>query len=151
TEKPLITNLTLRVGEKGDRTKVYPSLSMANPETVKQWDITVPYSLVEVEVNDGLGGPPEEAFTATKMKRLDGTKEYPLEVAEVVKELRKKYQTYLQEEAKGIEVSMAEAQKKALGERKPTGPRDTKELFYLTWMPETQRLRVLFRTRITDG
>jgi hypothetical protein len=124
---------------------------MANPETVKQWDVTVPYSLVEVEVNDGLGSPAGESFAATKMKRLDGTKEFPLDVVEVVKELRKKYQTHVQDEQKRIDGAMAEAQKKALGERKPTGPRETRELFYLTWMPESQHLVARFRTRISDG
>jgi hypothetical protein len=151
TEKPLITNLNVNVGEKGDQIKVYPSLSMANPQTVKPWDVTVPFALVEVEVNDALGAPAQEGFVATKMRRLDDTKEYPLQVPEVVAELRKRYQTHVQDQQKSIEGGMSEAQKAALKDRKPTGPRETAELFYVTWLSETERLRVHFRTRITDG
>jgi hypothetical protein len=150
-EKPLIKGLTIQVGEKGDQNKMYPSLSMANPETVKQWDITVPYSLVEVEVNDTLGAPAIEGFVATKMKRLDDTKDYPLKVPEVVEELRKRYKDYVKEQAKAIDDAMSEAQKAAVKEEKPTGPRETTELFYITWVAETEHLRVHFRTTITDG
>src|SRR6516165_4475997 len=84
TEKPLITGLNIRVGEKGEEMKRYPSLSMANTQTVKQWEITAPYALVEVEVNDKLGAPAEEGFVATKMTTLDGSKEYPIKVAEAI-------------------------------------------------------------------
>src|SRR5207248_2220792 len=35
--------------------------------------------------------------------------------------------------------------------RKPTGPRETSEIIYVTWLPETERLRVHLKTRITDG
>src|SRR5947209_7333234 len=34
TEAPLIRNLNVRVGTDGAGTKIYPSLSMANPQTV---------------------------------------------------------------------------------------------------------------------
>src|SRR5262249_53574994 len=49
TQNVLINNLQVKVGEKGEGTRVYPTLSMASPTTVKQWNITVPYALVEVE------------------------------------------------------------------------------------------------------
>jgi hypothetical protein len=150
-ERPMITNLTLAVGEKGDRTKTYPSLSMASAETIKQWDIRGPYALVEVEVNDGAGAPADEAFTATKMRQLDGTREFSLNLSEVVKELRKRSQDYLRDHGKQIDDALAAAEKKALGDRKKTGPRETAEVFYLTWLPEKERLQVRFRTRITDG
>jgi hypothetical protein len=150
-ERPLITNLTLRVGEKGGSTKTYPSLSMANAATVKQWDIGVPYALVEVEVNDGEGSPAEEGFAATKMTRLDGTRDFPMNLPEVVKELRKRAQDHIQGHGKQIDEAMAAAEKKALGDRKKTGPRETAELFYLTWLPDKERLQARFRSRITDG
>src|SRR5436309_12899303 len=44
---PLISNLNVRVGERGDKTVVYPALNLANPVTVKRWGITTPYALVE--------------------------------------------------------------------------------------------------------
>jgi hypothetical protein len=150
-DKPRITNLHVAVGEKGDAKKIYPQLDMANPAALKQWGIETPYALVEVEVNDGLAAPDDQAFVATKMKRLDGTKEYPLKVPEVVAELRKRYQSYLQDDKKTIDEAMAKEEKDALKDKKATGPRESTQLFYVTWMPESQHLRVCFRTRMSDG
>ena len=150
-QNELITNLQVHVGEKGEKTKVYPKLSMANPIQVKRWNIDVPYSLVEIEVNDQLGAPAEEGFVATSMKRLDGTTEYSLKLTEVILEVRKKHQRLMEDQQKAIASAMADAEKEYLKDKKVTGPRETKELFYLTWMPETERLRIHFRTTITDG
>ena len=86
---PLITNLTLPVGAKGDRKAVFPALDMANPKTAKAAGVTSAYALVEVEVNNGAGSPAGEGFVATKVKVLDGTKEYPLDVAATVERLKK--------------------------------------------------------------
>jgi hypothetical protein len=142
----------VRVGEKGEDTKLYPRLNMADPETVKQWDITMPSALlVEVEVNDGLGAPAEEGFVATKMKVVEGTKEYPFKAADVVAKVRESYQLWVADQAKAIDAAMAKAQKDAIGDKKPTGPREKSELMYLSWMPETERLRIQFRMKITDG
>ena len=85
------------------------------------------------------------------MKRLDGTKAYPLKVAQVVADLRKRYQRHLQNEKKAIDAALQKEQKTALKDRKSTGPRQTEELFYITWLPESQHLRVHFRTRVSDG
>jgi hypothetical protein len=148
---PLISNLQVEVGEKGGAKRNYPSLSMINPQTLKRWDITGPYALVEVEVNDGLGAPAQEGFVATKMRRLDGTKEYPLQVAEAIATATKRYQQYKEGENKAIEGAMQEAGQKALKDKKPTGPRETSELMYVTWLTEGDRLRVHFRTTISDG
>jgi hypothetical protein len=149
--KPLIGGLRLPVGEKGDRRQRFDRLSMANPETVKQWRVTGPYALVEVEVNGGLGSPAGANFVATHMRMLDGTQEYPLQTAEVISRLRKGYSSWLQEQQRAIDAAMEAAQKKALSGRQPTGPRETAELLFVTWLPETQRLLVHFRTRVTDG
>ncbi len=151
-DQPIITNFTVKAGEKGDKTKTYPKLNMANPRTVKQWDIVdAPYALVEVEVNDGLGCPADEHFTATNMKRLDGTKDYPLVLPTVVKELKERYQKYKDEQAKTLDAALEESQTAAIKDKKPTGPRETKELFYITWMAKEEKVRVHFRTTISDG
>ena len=151
TDKVMINNLAVAVGEKGDQKKLYPRLSMASPTTVKQWDIDVPYALVEVEVNDGLAAPAIEGFVATRMKRLDGTKDYPLKIVDVVADMRKRYRRYLQDEKKTIDAALDKEAKETLKDKKPTGPRETTELFYVTWLPQSQHLRVHFRTRISDG
>src|SRR3954470_22584895 len=54
-EQAIIQNLQVNTGKDGTQVKVYPLLNMANRNTVKQWKIEAPYSLVEVEVNDTLG------------------------------------------------------------------------------------------------
>jgi hypothetical protein len=149
--KPLIANLSVKVGPKGDNTVVYPALDMANPETVKRWGVTTPYALVEMEVNDSQGAPADESFVGTHMKRLDGTREYPLEVPEVIASLKDRYAAHVKDEQKRIDAAMDEERKVALKDRKATGPRETAELMYVTWLPESKRLRVCFRTTITDG
>src|SRR5262249_1296357 len=58
----IIQNLQVNTGQDGANRKIYPLLNMANPNTVKQWNIEAPYSLVEVEVNDNLGAPAQEGF-----------------------------------------------------------------------------------------
>lgn len=151
-DQPLINSLKVRVGPKGVESRVYPKLSLANPQTVKQWNVPGGNVLVEVEVNDGLGAPPEEGFVATNMKVIEGTKEYPLKVAEVLDQLRERYQNHLKEQQTAIDRALGEAQAKAIKDnRKPTGPRETDEIMHVSWMPETQQLRVHFRTKIIDG
>src|SRR5262249_48806731 len=68
-----------------------------------------------------------------------------------VEDLRKSYTAWKEKEKRKLDEAMADAQKKAIKDRKPTGPRETAELFYITWMPEKQRLVVRFRTTLTDG
>src|SRR5262249_40311487 len=90
-DQPLIANLAVRVGDDGNKTQTYPALNMANPKSVTPWGVTQPYSLVEAEVNSGLGSPPDMSFVGTSFKVLDGSKEYPLKVTEVVTQLKKRY------------------------------------------------------------
>jgi len=146
-----INSLKVPVGEKGERTQVYRRLSLANPRTLAQFDIKVPFALVEVEVNDGQGSPATEGFVATRMTRLDGSKEYPLNVADLMTELPKKYAAWKAQQQEKLDEAMTAAQKKAIGDRKATGPRQTRELIYATWLPETKRMRVHFRTTVSDG
>jgi hypothetical protein len=150
-ENPIISNLQVRTGEKGDAVKVYPKLDMANPETIKQFGFSESYCLVEIEVNDGLGSPAEEAFVATKMTRVDGTKDYPLKVTEVVDALRKKYDGWMKDQERTISDAMTQAQTKSIKDAKPTGPKQTNTVMLVTWMAESQRLQVRFLTRISDG
>jgi hypothetical protein len=152
TEKPLITNFQVKAGEKGDKTQTYPSLSLANPQTVKQWNVPGGNVLVEVEVNGGAGAPADEGFVATNMKVLDSSKEFPLKVASVLDDLKKRYQTWKTKHQKELDGALSDSQAKALKKGdKATGPRETQELVYVTWMPKEEWLIVRFRTTITDG
>ncbi len=150
-DRPMITNLSVPVGEKGERRKTYASLSMASPTTVTTWGITVPYALVEVEVNGGEGSPAGESFVGTNMKRLDGTRAFPAKLPDVVTDLKKRYNQSLKARQAKIDAALAEVQKNVLKGRKVTGPKQTEELFYVTYLPATERVRVHFRTKISDG
>jgi hypothetical protein len=151
-EKALITNFQIKAGPKGDTIQTYPSLSLANPETVKQWGVPGGNVLVEVEVNGGAGAPADEGFVATSMKVLDGSKDYPLKVGRVLAELIKRYQAWRKEHQKELDGAMTDSQTKALKkDEKATGPRETQELTYVSWMPKEERLIMRFRTTITDG
>lgn len=145
-----ITNLQVAVGNKGERV-VYPALNLANPPAVLGWGVKSQYSLVELEVNDGRGSPAEDAFVATKCKVLDGTKEYPLKVVEVIFSLKDRYAEYLSKQQKTIDQAMKDAGDKALKGRTATGPREKKDLMYVTWLPETSTMRVHFKTTLSDG
>jgi hypothetical protein len=149
-ERPQITNLQVPVGEKGQK-RTYPALNMANSGGVAPVGVKASYALVRVQVNSGEGSPPGDSFVATDIKPLDGTKEYPLRVAEVIADLRKRYAAYLQEQDKAINEAMDASKKKALKDRKATGPREKHDVMYVTWSNERERLRVHFRTRVTDG
>jgi hypothetical protein len=151
TKKPVIGGMRIPVGEKGDMRKPFYDLCFADVKTVKRWGVTEPFALVELEVNDGFGSPASESFVATRMRVLDGTTEYPLHVAEVIGQLRKEYQSWLQGQENTIQAGMCEAQRAALGHRRRTGPQQTDELLYVTWLPNTQQLHVQFRTRVRDG
>jgi hypothetical protein len=85
------------------------------------------------------------------MKRLDGTKEYPLVLPDVVKQLQERYKKHKEEQAKVLDAALDDSQKAAIKDKKVTGPRTTNEVFYITWLPETQHVRMHFRTTVTDG
>jgi hypothetical protein len=137
----IIQNLQVPVGEKGDRVQKYPLLNMANARTIKQWNIQVPYALVEIEVNNEQGSPAGESFVGTKMTRLDGTKEYPLDVTATLADLKKRHAEWKKEQKDKLDEALAGAQKKAIKDHKPTGPQETQELMYMTWLSDSKKTR----------
>ncbi len=148
--KPQITNLQVPVGNAG-QVVVYPSLNLANPPSVAMWGITQPYVLVEIEVNGGRGTPANDSFVATNMRVIEGSKDYPLKVADVVKLVKTQYGEYLKKQHGLIDQTMKNLAKTALNGKEPTGPREQKDLMYLTWLADSATLRVHFRTTISDG
>jgi hypothetical protein len=150
-DRPQLDHLNVRVGARGEQVKVYPSLSPASAAALKPWNIDGSYALVEVEVNDGLGSPPEEAFVATRLRRLDGTDAFPALLPDIVAEARKRQQAWLAAQQPALEAGWADLQTRVIKERTLTGPRETKDVLYITWLPERERLRLSFRTTLTDG
>lgn len=146
---PLISKLQVKVGPKGEEIAVYDKLDMARPKTVAAFDIKTAYALVEVEVNGGKGCPADEAFVGTKLTRLDGTRDLPLKLDEVVKAARERFAA---DTDKSITAEVWEAARKAaLADRKATGPKETRDVMYVTWLPDAKRVRVAFLRTVTDG
>lgn len=131
--------------------KAIGNLSMCNPRTAKQWGITEGYTLVEAEVNSGDGSPKGDAFAATKMKVIEGTKEFPLKASTVVADAKKRQENRLKEMDKDLNKALAEVAEKALKGRKATGPKETQTLMYATWMNKEKELHVRFKTTLKDG
>lgn len=150
-DDPGIGELELPVGEKGDKSRSFRDLSLADARSAKHWDLSEPYSLVEVEVNGGEGSPATDSFVATRVRRIDGTPEFPLDVGKVMRELQKSYKAYVLSQQKAVDNAMNAAQQQYLKDQKPTGPREESEIVHVTWRGETERLQVRFSTRVTDG
>jgi hypothetical protein len=146
-----IRDLKVPVGDKPGQFQTYAALNMASPTLVAPCGITAKYTLVEVQVNNDAGSPANDSFVASSIKSLEGTAEYPLKVEKVLANLKDRYQAFLKDKAKELDAALAAAQKKALKERPPTGPREQEELMFLTWMPETKTLAARFRTKISNG
>ena len=150
-DMPQITNLWVRIGEKGDDSMQFPKLGMATPKRIAPWGVTNPYTLVEVEVNNGKAAPADEAFVASSIKVVEESKEFPIKLNDCVAKAKALYKDYQKEQGKKFDDAMAKAMKDALGEKKATGPRENAELMHITWMTREKRLVVTFQTTITDG
>src|SRR5262249_34097038 len=144
--RPLIGGMRLRVGPEGQKLKRFDSLSLASPATVKRWGITQPVTLVEAEVNGGVGGPADECFVATGFRVVEGTRDYPLRTSTVLAALRKQHQDFVRDQQAALERFFREANQALAKDVKATGKAEKTELLYATWLPETRRLRAVFRT-----
>jgi hypothetical protein len=148
--RPLIGGLNIRVGEQG-QTRRFDGLGLATLDNLKLWDITRPYTLVEMEVNGGHGSPAGENLVATRLRSLEETEAFPLRVADVMAHLRRHYEGWERALAPAVEEALRRQQGKALGDRPPTGPREKSSAFYISWLPESRRLAVRWRSRVSDG
>ena len=148
-DNPQITNLQIPL--PGGQKAVYAALNLANPRSVVPWAITQPYTLVEVEVNGGRGSPAGDSFVGSSFKVLEGTKDYPLKVADAIKAVKDRYAQDLTKKQETIDKAMADGLKTALNGKAPTGPREKKDLMYVTWLNDSGTMRVHFKTTISDG
>ncbi len=148
---PQITNLQVRVGPKGGTTVVYAKLSMASPKTTAAWVVSEKFTLAEVTVNDGQGAPADEAFVASGVKVVEGTKAYPVKANEVVTTAREQFAKYSTAIKKDLSDAMAKSQKAALNDEAPSGKVKTEELLHVTWLPADEQLAVTFLVKQSDG
>src|SRR5262249_35516973 len=70
---------------------------------------------------------------------------------QVIADLVKRYKDYQTEQGREINVMMEKAAATAIKDKKSSGNRERSDVMFVTWVPETQRLRVHFRTTISDG
>jgi len=147
--KEMITNLSVEL--PNGKTRVYPKLNLATGGDMKRLGVDVPYALVEVNVNEGAGSPEGDAFVATGIKRVDGSKEFSLVVPDIIKDVRAKYETDLSNRQKDLDALIVEEAKRSLKGQEITGPREKNTLMYMTWLPEKEHLQVRFFSRVTDG
>ncbi len=148
--KPLIGGLRVPVGTDGKTRVRFDKLSPASPRTTARFGITATYTLVEAEVNGGRGGPADEAFVATNLRPVEGTKDYPLRTAEVMARLDHAYQAWLHEQQDKVEKALTEAEAAVLTVR-ANGPRETRDLVYVTWMTDRAELHARFRREVRVG
>jgi hypothetical protein len=133
-------------------------------QTDKQQGINLPpYSLVEIEVNFGRGSQYNQRYvaanihylTATNIKRVDGSKEYPLDVMQVMQELNQRYQVEEQadimDQKKEIDAAKEEIRTKAIGNFNLTDPWKTGQDMCVNWLPESEQLEVRFYTTIANS
>ncbi|MFO0966501.1 MAG: hypothetical protein U0793_13075 [Gemmataceae bacterium] len=149
-ERPMITNLTVPVGD-GTEKAMYPALDMASPKALARFGVKSHYVLVELVVNGGKGSPAGDSFVGDGFRVLDGSKAYPLKTADVIEQLKKTYAAWKKDNAKTLDDALAGAQTAAIKDKKPTGPRETQDLMYVTWLSKENLLEVRFRTKISDG
>jgi hypothetical protein len=150
TRKWIIGALNVLVGARGDRIQRFNHLNVASARNVQQWGVSGPYTLVEVEVNGGLGAPPSEKFVATNMRVVEGTKEYPLHIGKTVDDLRMQFHVYLKVHEDLIARGMSEARTALPEGHKLTPGREQTETVFVSWLPETDQLRVVFQARLGE-
>jgi hypothetical protein len=85
------------------------------------------------------------------MKRLDGGAKYKLDVNKALEMVRARHEKDLKNQEKKIAEAIEQTAKKVLKGEKLTGPRETKTVMYVTWIPAREVMRVAFRTTVSDG
>ena len=125
--------------------KSYKKVTLATVESMKSLGIHDPYALVRFEVNCGDGETIGPTFVMTKMKRLDGTSGYPLDLTSVIQDILKRSEELLAEKESEIE--------ELLAKQRETPPfqvhkRYTTVMPFIFWQDE--RLVVSIRSRVIE-
>jgi hypothetical protein len=149
--------ISVRVGEPPGKQIRFAEVCVATKPRLMKYGIAAPYTLVELEVNDGLGSSDgDDKFKCSSLRLVEGTEEYSLRVAGVVSSLENQFKIYVKEQEDVITKAMKDLTTEVLGSRPLTGPRETSQHVYVTWLsdrdrPERDCLHVEFRTRVADG
>ncbi len=133
------------------KSKVYPHLSIATSANTQLWGIDARYALVEVEVNDRFGSPSNESVVATRVKKLDQSSAYPINVEKVIDQLKRQYESHLAQKSKDLDAAMNASSEKVFKKHRDPKEVERANLMFVTWMPLVEKLVVRFQTTITDG
>lgn len=144
--------LNLAVTDKkiGKIEKRFLSLSRGRVKNLKQFGIDTDYSLVELTINNGEGSPAAqkiESFVANSIKRLDKTKEYPLDITKTVEEAKSDYFSYLYLQKSMLTGSLnelMEEEKKLHGYEPQIKTVEINSWMYITWLNEQEQLNIRF-------
>jgi len=143
-------SVTVPVGPEAEK-KRFTNVRLTTVDDLKRLGEDA-YALVVVEVNEGLGSPKgADSFVASTIRRIDGGDGYPFNVGREVANLRDRYQTNIKNRSSELAAALEKLAREVLGTRPMTGPRETETSTYVTWLADQNRLRIDFRTRVTDG
>jgi hypothetical protein len=127
----------------------FDRITMATAKTIKNLGIDVPYALVRLEVNCGDDQNAGGMFVVTRMKRLDGTMKYPLDVTKAVTEALDGSTKYLEGKKPEIDKLLAELKPQVgFGVGDAETKRSTDVLPFVAWKDD--RLVIRVRTRVVD-
>jgi hypothetical protein len=149
-KKPMIAAMLFPVGPDGKKMQRFNRLNFANAENLKAFGITERFALAEVEVNGGQGSPASQTFVATSIKAVEGTKQYPLKVAEVIDRLQSRFDEWNSGNPYTLETALAR-QRKELGWLKgKETKRNEEKIFYVSWIPSRKVLQVQMLNRLQE-
>lgn len=152
TEFQFIPVGNIPLGQPGAKEEKWFDLVMANPETIRPWNVKGKYALVEVEVNDGKMSPARtDRFVATKVTQLDRTAQYPLDASATVEALASCGDHFLAQYEPFLKAKMNESQVLALGAKQPSGPEESAKVLLPTWLTKEGLLEVRVYYQRTNG
>ncbi len=143
-KKPMIGAMLFAVGEKGEQKQRFNRLNLA---TLKSTGFTRPFTLVEVEVNAGQGCPATGSFVATAIHGVEGTRHYPLHVADVVERLEEHFRNWKSKKTAAMDTSLTDLRKNLGWSSRRETTRVEDQLVYVTWLRDREVLQVQFRFR----
>jgi hypothetical protein len=133
------------VDPRGSETRTFDRMCLLDARLASSVDkqLIRPYTLVELEVNAGLGCPATDTIVATKHRVLNGV----LDATRAVEESRKQFLAKVGEvEAKGeVARAFGEWAAKLPAAERPGEPTKGHEQVVVTWLPERKVLRAQWR------
>ncbi len=143
--KESVEPVTVQAGESGKVEKTYSDVCLLDETLASHIDkrLTRPFTLVDVEINNGLGCPATDSFVATELRVVEGF----LDATDAVEEAKKRF----------LE-QVADAEKKGVVTEKfrtwgtehpsaepPSAPVKATARVMVTWLPKREVMRIEWR------